>query len=183
MSIPTGLTTGIWSFDPSHSEIGFTVRHAGISKVRGSFADVDATMVVGSSLEDSKVTATIKTVSFQSGDENRDAHVRSADFFDAEVFPEMTFTSTSVETKGETYKIAGDLTIRGITQPVVLDAEFNGVAVDPFGATRAGISGQTTISRKDFGLTWNAALEAGGVLVGDKVTISVDAAFVAPSAN
>ncbi|MHA7261783.1 YceI family protein [Arthrobacter sp. TMN-37] len=183
MSIPSGLTSGSWSFDPAHSEIGFTVRHAGISKVRGNFADVDATMVVGSSLEESKVTATVKTASFQSGDENRDAHVRSADFFDTEVFPEMTFTSTSVETKGETYKIAGDLTIRGITKPVILDAEFNGVAVDPFGATRAGISGQTTISRKDFGLTWNAALEAGGVLVGDKVTISVDAAFVAPSAN
>jgi polyisoprenoid-binding protein YceI len=183
MSIPTGLTAGTWAFDPSHSEIGFTVRHAGISKVRGSFADVDATMVVGSSLQDSKVTATVKTASFQSGDENRDAHVRGADFFDTEEFPEMTFTSTSVQAAGETYKITGDLTIRGITKPVVLDAEFNGVAVDPFGATRAGIAGQTTISRKDFGLTWNAALEAGGVLVGDKVTISVDAAFVAPSAN
>ena len=162
MSIPSGLSTGTWSFDPAHSEIGFTVRHAGISKVRGTFGDVEAALVVGDNLTDSKVTATVKTASFNSGDENRDAHVRGADFFDVEEFPEMTFTSTSVQTAGETYKITGDLTIRGITKTVVLDTEFNGVAVDPFGFTRAGVSGSTTISRKDFGLTWNAALEAGG---------------------
>ncbi|MBG6183940.1 polyisoprenoid-binding protein YceI [Arthrobacter sp. CAN_A214] len=182
MSIPSGLTAGTWAFDPSHSEIGFSVRHAGISKVRGSFTETDAALQVGPSLEDSKVTATIKTASFSSGDENRDGHVRGADFFDVEQFPEMTFVSTSVTGAGETYEIQGDLTIRGITKPVVLETEFNGVAVDPFGATRAGISGSTTISRKEFGLTWNAALEAGGVLVGDKVTITVDAAFVAPAA-
>ncbi|WP_026550018.1 YceI family protein [Arthrobacter sp. Br18] len=182
MSIPSGLTTGTWAFDPSHSEIGFSVRHAGISKVRGSFKDTDASLQVGSTLEESTVTANIKTASFSSGDDNRDGHVRGADFFDVEQFPEMTFVSTSVTGAGETYEIRGDLTIRGITKPVVLDTEFNGVAVDPFGAIRAGISGSTSISRKEFGLTWNAALEAGGVLVGDKVTITVDAAFVAPAA-
>ncbi|THJ68392.1 YceI family protein [Arthrobacter echini] len=181
MNVPAGLTTGAWSIDPAHSEVGFSVRHAGISKVRGSFKDVDATLTVGSSLEDSTIVATIKTASFSSGDENRDKHVRSADFFDVEQFPEMTFVSTSHEGTGENYTIRGNLTIRGITKSVVLDAEFNGVAVDPFGATRAGIFASTTISRKEFGLTWNAALETGGVLVSDKVTISIDAAFVAPA--
>lgn len=183
MAIPTGLTQGTWNFDGSHSEVGFSVRHAGISKVRGNFDTVDATLQVGSSLEDSRITATIKTESFNSNDENRDAHVRGGDFFDAEQFPEMTFVSRRVEGAGETYKLIGDLTIRGITKEVAIDTEFNGVAVDPFGATRAGFSGQTVISRKEFGLTWNAALETGGVLVGDKVTINLDAAFVAPSAN
>ena len=174
MTVPSGLTSGTWSFDPSHSEVGFSVRHAGISKVRGSFQDVDAALTVGSSLEDSSISATIRTDSFTSGDENRDGHVKSADFFDVEQFPEMTFVSTSHEGSGETYKINGDLTIRGITKPVVLDAEFNGVAVDPFGATRAGVSASTSISRKDFGLTWNAALETGGFLVSDDVKVSLE---------
>ncbi len=116
--------------------------------------------------------------SFDSGDANRDGHVKGADFFDVEQFPELTFTSTELSAAGETYELTGDLTIRGITSPVTFETEFNGVAVDPFGATRAGFSGQTTISRKEFGLTWNAALEAGGVLVGDKVTITLEVAFV-----
>ena len=177
--IPSGLTTGTWTLDGSHSEIGFTVRHAGISKVRGNFDDVNAVMEIGPSLEDSTINAVIKSSSFNSNDANRDAHVKGADFFDVEQFPELTFTVTGIEGSGETYRVSGDLTIKGTTRPVVLDTEFNGVAVDPFGATRAGFSGSTVISRKDFGLTWNAALETGGVLVGDKVTISVDAAFVA----
>ncbi len=182
MSIPNGLTTGTWTLDSSHSEIGFTVRHAGISKVRGTFDNVDAVINVADNIESSGVQATVKTESFNSKDANRDAHVKGPDFFDIEQFPEMTFTSTSVSGSGETYVLSGDLTIRGVTKPVEFDTEFNGVAVDPFGATRAGFSAQTVISRKDFGLTYNAALEAGGVLIGDKVTISVDAAFVAPSA-
>ncbi|MCC9195597.1 YceI family protein [Arthrobacter sp. zg-Y820] len=176
---PNGLTTGTWNLDASHSEIGFTVRHAGISKVRGSFDKVTAVMEIGSSIEESTINAVIDAASFNSNDANRDAHVKGADFFDVEQFPELTFAVTGVEGSGETYKVAGDLTIKGTTLPVILDTEFNGVAVDPFGATRAGFSGTTVISRKDFGLTWNAALETGGVLVGDKVTISVDAAFVA----
>ncbi|MHA7154075.1 YceI family protein [Arthrobacter sp. TMN-50] len=181
MAIPTGLNNGTWTFDGSHSEVGFSVRHAGISKVRGNFDTVDAALHVGSSLNDSKVTATIQTASFNSNDANRDGHVRGEDFFDVERFPKMTFESTSIEGAGETYQLAGNLTIRDVTLPVVFETEFNGVAVDPFGATRAGFSGKTVISRKDFGLTWNAALEAGGVLVGDKVTINLDAAFVAPA--
>ena len=177
--IPTALTAGTWTLDATHSEIGFTVRHAGISKVRGNFDKVDATLTVGDSLAETKVSATIAADSFNSNDANRDGHVKGADFFDVEQFPELTFVATGMEGSGETYQVSGDLTIKGITRPVVLDTEFNGVAVDPFGATRAGFSASTVISRKDFGLTWNAALETGGVLVGDKVTINVDAAFVA----
>lgn len=136
-------------------------------------------MEVAPTLEASSIKAVIKSASFNSNDANRDGHVKGADFFDVEQFPELTFAVTGIEGAGETYKVSGDLTIKGNTRPVVLDTEFNGVAVDPFGATRAGFSGSTVISRKDFGLTWNAALDAGGVLVGDKVTINVDAAFVA----
>lgn len=181
MSIPSGLTRGTWTLDGAHSDISFSVRHAGISKVRGTFDEVEASLTVADTLADSSVRATISTASFNSNDANRDAHVRGADFFDAEQFPEMTFASTVIEGSGETYTVTGDLSIRGITLPVVIETEFNGVAVDPFGATRAGFSGQTTISRKEFGLTWNAALETGGVLVGDKVTIALDVAFVAPA--
>lgn len=176
--IPTGLTAGTWNLDSSHSEVGFTVRHAGISKVRGNFDKVTAALEVGQHLNDSKISATIDAASFNSNEPNRDGHVKGADFFDVEQYPELTFTATSVEGSGETYKLTGDLTIKDTTRPVTLDVEFNGVAVDPFGATRAGFSGSTVISRKEFGLTWNAALETGGVLVGDKVTINVDVAFV-----
>ncbi|MCQ1999643.1 YceI family protein [Arthrobacter zhaoxinii] len=177
--IPSGLTTGTWNFDASHSEVGFTVRHAGISKVRGNFDKVEATLTVGETLAETTVTAVIAADSFNSNDANRDGHVKGADFFDVEQFPELTFTSTGIEGSDSDFKVTGDLTIKGITRSVVMDAEFNGVAVDPFGATRSGFSASTVISRKDFGLTWNAALETGGVLVGDKVTINVDAAFVA----
>ncbi len=178
MTLPSGLTPGVWTLDMSHSEIGFTVRHAGISKVRGRFTDASAEARVGESLADASLHATVKTTSFESGDANRDGHVKGPDFFDVEEFPEMTFRATSVEGDGEDYTLTGDLTIRGITKPVELEVEFTGVAVDPFGATRAGFSAETDISRKEFGLTWNAALEAGGLLVSDKVKINVDAALV-----
>jgi polyisoprenoid-binding protein YceI len=129
----------------------------------------------------SSLHATVKTSSFDSGDANRDGHVRGADFFDVENYPEMTFRATSVEGDGEDYTLTGDLTIRGITKPVELEVEFTGVAVDPFGATRAGFSAEAEISRKEFGLTWNAALETGGFLVSDKVKINVEAALVKQS--
>ncbi|MET1087420.1 MAG: YceI family protein [Arthrobacter sp.] len=182
MALPTDVTTGTWTLDNSHSEIGFTVRHAGISKVRGQFKEAEATLELGQDVADSRINATIKTASFDSGDANRDGHVRGEDFFDVEKFPEMTFVSNGLVAKGDSYELTGDLTIKGLTRPVTLEAEFNGVAVDPFGNTRAGISAATTISRKDFGLTWNAALETGGVLVSDKVAISLELAFIAPAA-
>jgi polyisoprenoid-binding protein YceI len=182
MALPTNVTTGTWTLDPSHSEIGFTVRHAGISKVRGQFTDAAATLDLAENVTDSKVNASIKTASFDSGDANRDGHVRGEDFFDVETFPEISFVSNTIVPKGDAYELQGDLTIKGVTRPVALDTEFNGVAVDPFGNTRAGLSAETTISRKDFGLTWNAVLEAGGVLVSDKVAINLELAFIAPAA-
>lgn len=175
------LTPGTWSLDPAHTEVGFVVRHAGISKVRGQFTEADATLVVGEGVAASSVTATVQTASFDSNDDNRDAHVKGTDFFDVEQFPTMTFTSTGAQGSAEEFQLTGDLTIKGITKPVTFDVEFGGMAVDPFGATRAGFSATAQISRKEFGLTWNAMLEAGGVLVGDKVTIVIDSAFVLPA--
>jgi polyisoprenoid-binding protein YceI len=166
----------------SHSEIGFSVRHAGISKVRGRFNEATAEARVRDSLADASLHATIKTASFDSGDANRDGHVRGEDFFDVESFPEISFVSNAIVPKGDAYELQGDLTIKGVTRPVALETEFNGVAVDPFGNTRAGLSAETTISRKDFGLTWNAVLEAGGVLVSDKVAVNLELAFIAPAA-
>ncbi|MDQ0709896.1 polyisoprenoid-binding protein YceI [Arthrobacter woluwensis] len=181
MSIPTNLTAGTWTLDPSHSEAAWTVRHAGISKVRGTFGDLAATVTVSDS--DAVVDATIQSASISTGDANRDGHVKGEDFFDVENHPTLTFKSTSLEGDGEDYKLNGELTIKGVSVPVTFDAEFGGVAVDPFGNTRAGVSAETTISRKEFGLTWNAALEAGGVLVSDKVKINLELSFLAPSAN
>jgi polyisoprenoid-binding protein YceI len=178
MTLPSGITPGLWTLDMSHSEIGFTVRHAGISKVRGRFTDASAEAKIGQSLADASLHATVKTASFDSGDANRDGHVKGPDFFDVENFPEMTFRATSVEGDGEDYTLTGDLTIRGVTKPIELEVEFTGVAVDPFGATRAGYSAEAEISRKEFGLTWNAVLETGGLLVSDKVMINVEAALV-----
>jgi polyisoprenoid-binding protein YceI len=181
MTLPSGITPGLWTLDMSHSEIGFTVRHAGISKVRGRFTDASAEAKIGQSLADASLHATVKTASFDSGDANRDGHVKGPDFFDVENFPEMTFGATSVEGDGQDYTLTGDLTIRGITKPIELEVEFTGVAVDPFGATRAGFSAEAEISRKEFGLTWNAVLETGGLLVSDKVMINVEAALVKQS--
>lgn len=182
MALPSNVTTGTWTLDGSHSEIGFTVRHAGISKVRGQFKDAEATLDLAENVADSKVNATIKTASFDSGDANRDGHVRGEDFFDVETFPEISFVSNSIVPKGDAYELQGELTIKGVTRTVALETELNGVAVDPFGNTRAGLSAETTISRKDFGLTWNAILDAGGVLVSDKVAINLELAFIAPAA-
>ena len=169
MSTLDRLTPGTWTFDPAHSEVGFVVRHAGISKVRGSFHDVTADFVVAEQVEDSSIDAVIKTASIDTGDESRDAHLRTADFFDVENKPEITFHSTSIQLGGGEGTITGELTI-------------NGVVVDAFETTRAGFEATTTISRKDFGLTWNAAIEAGGVLVSDKVVLNLDVAFTAPQA-
>ncbi|MDO5661138.1 MAG: YceI family protein [Brachybacterium sp.] len=176
--LPDGLTPGTWTLDPSHSSAGFTVRHAGISKVRGSFAEVTGSLEVGTSYESLSISAELQTASITTGNEDRDNHLRSPDFFDAAQNPRITFRST--ELKGDT--LHGDLTIKGVTRPVELDLEFEGTATDPFGTYRAGFTGTTAISRKEFGLTWNAALEAGGVLVGDEVKIAIEAEFVAPTA-
>lgn len=171
------LTPGTWNLDSSHSEIGMTVRHAGISKVRAVFEEAEATLVV-SEEGVATVDARVKAASFNSKSPDRDAHVRGEDFLDSEKHPELTFVANNITASGEEFEISGALSIRGVTKPVTFEVEFGGQAVDPFGMTRAGFSANTVISRKEFGLTWNAALEAGGVLVGDKVSIDLEAAFV-----
>ncbi len=173
-SLPAGLTSGVWTIDASHSEAAFAVRHAGISKVRGTVAITAGELTVGEDLTTSSVTATLDPATVSTGDAGRDGHLQSADFFEVETYPTWTFTSTSVRADGGDFVIAGDLTLHGVTQPVELATEFNGTAVDAYGNLRAGFSATTTISRKDFGLTWNAALEAGGVLVSDKVAMTIE---------
>ena len=173
-ALPTETLIGTWVIDPSHSEAGFTTRHAGIAKVRGSVAITEGTIVVGDDLATSSVTAVLDPATIDTRDANRDGHLRSADFFDVENFPTWTFTSTSVVAAGGDYVLTGDLTIHGVTKSVELALDFNGTATDPFGNARAGFSAEFEINRKDFGLTWNAALETGGVLVSEKVKIALD---------
>lgn len=177
-ALPEGLTAGTWNIDPTHTAAYFTVRHAGISKVRGSFQDVSGSLTVGETIEDLVFDATIAVESVSTGVADRDNHLRSSDFFLAEEHPEITFRSTKVAPGA----LTGDLTIRGITKEVTLDLEFEGAAKDPFGIQRAGFTGSVKINRKDFGLTYNAALETGGVLIGDTVTIAIEAEFTAPEA-
>ncbi len=172
------LTPGTWTLDAAHTSAGFTVRHAGISKVRGTFGELEGTLTVGESDKDLAFSTTLQVASISTGNADRDGHLLSADFFDAESFPTITFVSTRVD--GD--QLVGDLTIRDTTREVSLDFTYEGAATDPFGTYRAGFTGETTISRKDFGLSWNAALEAGGVLVGDPVKIVVEAEFTAPTA-
>lgn len=174
----TEIPAGIWNVDPSHSEVSFTVRHAGISKVRGKFADFTAHTVIGNLPNEISVTAEISTASFDSGNEGRDAHVRSADFFDVEEFPKISFHSTSLTEEDGELTLHGDLTVKGITKPVALAVEFNGVARDPFGIFRAGLEATTVISRKEFGLTWNALLDTGNLLVSDAVSIELNLSFI-----
>lgn len=166
-----------WNLDPSHSEVGMTVRHAGISKVRAKFTEFNAT--VHKNETEYSVEAVIQANSFDSGNSDRDGHVKSADFLDVENFPTLEFRSTSIRPEGDgTYVLSGELTLRGVTKPVSFEAEITGEAVDPFGNLRTGLEAKTTISRKEFGLTWNAVLEAGGVLVSDKVIIELDLSFI-----
>lgn len=182
-AVTSPLTAGTWNLDASHSEVGFSVRHAGISKVRGSFTEFEATLTIGENLADSAVEATVQIASIATKDANRDAHLKSAEFFDAEQFPTMTFKSTGAKGDADEFILVGDLTIHGVTKQVEFETELGGQAVDAFGATRVGFFASTTISRKEFGITWNAALEAGGVLVSDKVKIEIDASFVLPTAE
>jgi polyisoprenoid-binding protein YceI len=166
----TGLTTGIWVIDPAHTEVGFVARHLMVTKVRGQFKDVEGTVTVADEPSDSTANVTVKLASVQTGSADRDAHLRSADFFDVENNPEMTFVSTGFT--GDT--LTGDLTIKGVTKPVTFDVDFNGVATDPWGNTKAGFEASAEINRKDWGLEWNVALEGGGVLVSEKIKIHID---------
>jgi polyisoprenoid-binding protein YceI len=176
--------TGEYTIDPSHSSIGFTVRHAMVTNVRGTFADHEGTLRLnGANPADSEADITVRIASIDTGVADRDNHLRSADFFDTEKFPEMTFRSTGAEQLGgDDYRITGDLTIKDVTRPLSIDLEFNGTATDVYGNERVGFEGSTTILRSDWGLTWNAALETGGVMVSDKVKLSFDISAVKKAA-
>ena len=181
---PTTLT-GNYAIDPSHSRIGFVSRHAMVTKVRGSFNEFD-----GSGYFDAENPAashlqlTIQAATIDTRNADRDAHLRSNDFFDMDTYPEITFASTAVEQLDpESYRVTGDLTIKGVTKPVTVDFEYNGTAVDPYNNQRIGFEGKTTINRRDWGVNWNAALEAGGVLVSEKVTIEFEVSAIRSDAR
>ncbi|MDT0481295.1 MULTISPECIES: YceI family protein [Streptomyces] len=174
----TDLTalTGDYTIDASHSTIGFTVRHAMVTNVKGKFDEFSGSLHLdGGDPSASTASIDVKMDSIDTGSADRDGHLKSADFFKIEEFPTMTFRSTKAEALGdEDYRITGDLTILGTTKPLTIDLEFNGAAKDPFGNERVGFEGKAEIKRSEWGLTWNAALETGGVLISDKIKLSFD---------
>jgi polyisoprenoid-binding protein YceI len=179
-TVDTSTVTGNYTIDPTHSRIGFVARHAMVTKVRGSFNEF-----VGSGYFDaenpsaSNAQITIQANSIDTRNADRDGHLRSNDFFDMETYPEIRFASTAVERVDDTtYRVTGDLTIKDVTKPVAVDFEYTGSATDPFGNQRVGFEGSTTVNRKDWGVNWNAALEAGGVLVSEKVTLEFEVSAV-----
>lgn len=171
----TGTTTGTWEIDAAHSVVEFSVRHMMISTVKGSFGAVAGTLQIDEANKAaSSVVATIEAASITTGNEGRDQHLRSDDFFNTEAYPQITFRSTSVEPKGENrYAMHGELTMRDVTKPVVLDTEYEGGITDPWGNQRVAFSATTEIVRSEFGANWNAVLETGGVMVSDKVKIAI----------
>ena len=177
MTVITELTeipAGTWTIDPSHSEIGFTARHL-MSKVRGSFESFEGRIVTG---DQPHAQATIDLNSIDTRDENRDNHLRSGDFFDVENSGPMTFTSTSVQAGGQGLLVTGDLTLKGTSRPVTLDVEVLGTQSDPWGGSRVGFEGTTTISRKDWGVDFNIPMDGGRLLIGDKIEITINAQAV-----
>ncbi len=172
-----------WKIDKTHSNLDFSVRYMMLSNVRGSYTDFDAVLLQhNDNFVDSTVEVTVKAASIHTQNNDRDNHLRSDDFFDAENYPDLKFVSREFEKTGDTsYRIHGDLTIRGVTRPVEIDAELIGTMVDPRGNTRVAFTGSTTVNRNDFGVQWNRVLEAGGFLVGDNVTITINAQFIKQS--
>jgi polyisoprenoid-binding protein YceI len=174
---------GTYDIDNSHTHVGFAVKHFGLSKVRGEFQKVEGTVTIAEDPTQSHVEVTIAADSFNSRDEGRDAHVRSADFLDVESYPTLTFNSTGVRQDGDDWIVTGDLTIHGVTKSVELETEFEGALDDPFGMERIAFSASTEIDRTDFGLTWNQVLETGNLVVGKKVKIDLEVEAVRPKAG
>ena len=183
-TVPT-TATGTYALDPSHSRIGFVARHAMVTKVRGSFNEFEGSGYFDAeNPANSHLQLSIQAASIDTRNADRDGHLRSNDFFDMENYPQITFTSTGVEqVDAESYRVTGDLTIKGVTKPVTVDFEYTGTAVDPYGNTRIGFEGTTTVNRKDWGVSWNAALEAGGVLVSEKVTLEFEVSAIRTDAS
>ena len=178
-TVPTTLT-GTYAIDPTHSRIGFVARHAMVTKVRGSFNEFEGSGYFDAENPSaSNLQLTIQAASIDTRNADRDGHLKSNDFFDMEAYPTITFASTSVERiDDENYRVTGDLTIKGVTKPVTVGFEYAGTAVDPYGNLRLGLEGKTTVNRKDWGVNWNAALEAGGVLVSEKVTLEFEVSAI-----
>ncbi|MFJ5724093.1 YceI family protein [Streptomyces sp. NPDC093149] len=176
--------TGDYTIDPAHSSIGFTVRHAMVTNVRGSFGEHEGSLKLdGHNPANSTASIDVKIASVDTGIADRDGHLVSGDFFDAEKFPLMTFRSTQAEQLGgDAYRITGDLTIKDVTRPLSIDLEFNGSATDVYGNERVGFEGSADILRSEWGLTWNAALETGGVMVSDKVKLNFDISAIKAAA-
>lgn len=168
------LTAGSWNVDPSHSTVGFTARHLMITKVHGTFKAFSGSITVGADPLQSSVEATVEMGSVHTGDDARDGHLRTGDFFEVEKFPTMTLKSTGITAKGGDYVMNADLTIKGVTKSVAFDLEFEGVSKDPWGNTKAGFTASAEINRKDWGLEYNAVLETGGVVISEKVKITLD---------
>jgi polyisoprenoid-binding protein YceI len=177
----TNVQPGTYSIDASHSNVEFAVRHMMISTVKGRFGDVQGTVTIPENGQPT-VEVTINTASIDTRAGQRDGHLKSADFFDVEKYPEMRFVSTKVERSGDGYKLNGDLTIKDVTRPVTLNVTEEGAGVDPWGNQKAAFSATGRINRGDFGLNWNAALETGGVLVSDEVKLVIDAQLVKQAA-
>ncbi|HJY46056.1 MAG TPA: YceI family protein [Propionibacteriaceae bacterium] len=172
--------SGTYILDPAHTRIGFVARHAMVTKVRGQFNDFEGSGVVDASdFTKSTVTVTIQAASIDTRNEQRDTHLRSNDFLAMEEYPQITFTSTGIQQTGPTsVELTGDLTIRGVTNTVTIPFEFEGAATDPYGNLRVGFEGSVVINRKDYGVTWNVALETGGVLVSEKVTLEFEVSAI-----
>ena len=177
MTITAAVSTGTWTIDPTHAEIGFSVRHI-MSKVRGKFDTFESTLVTSEDVTSSSVTVTVDLSSVNTGTADRDNHLRSGDFFDAETHPSMTFTSTGVVARGDNLVVTGDLTIKDVTKSIDLDVELLGEGGDPWGGTRVGVEATGQISRKEFGIDFNVPLEGDKVMIGDKITLSITAEYV-----
>ena len=169
-----GYRAGTWVIDPTHSEVGFSVRHLAISKVKGKFEKFDATFVTGENPLDSKVTASADVESINTNEPNRDGHLRTGDFFAAEEHPQLTFISTGVREAGGKFFVDGDLTMRGVSKPVTFDFEFGGFGDMGDGTVKAGFTATTVVKRSEYGISWNAPLEKGGFLLGDDVTLTIE---------
>jgi polyisoprenoid-binding protein YceI len=170
------IAAGTWAIDPSHANVGFVARHLMVHKVRGFFSGVSGAIHVGENLDDTWVEATIDAATLSTRDAQRDGHLTSADFLNIDEYPEIRFRSSGIDDiGGGRFRVEGDLTIRGVTRPITLDAEFDGTATDPYGNERAAFSASTEVDREDWGITWNVALESGGVLVGKKVRLEIEA--------
>ncbi|HWG60247.1 MAG TPA: YceI family protein [Streptosporangiaceae bacterium] len=169
-----GYVAGKWSIDPVHSEVGFSVRHMMVSKVRGKFTKFSGELVTGENPLDSSVTAEIDLASIETGAAQRDDHIRSADFFEVETYPTMTYRSTGVRADGDDFVLDGELNLKGVTKKVPLKLELNGFGPDPYGGTRAGFTASTEINRRDFNVNFSAPMQNGGAVVSDKVNIHLE---------